>query len=57
VGKPEGKRLFGTPKRRLEDSIRIYLKIEWEIMDRIHFVQDGGQWWADVNVVMNLRVS
>lgn len=57
MGKPEGKRLFGTPKRRLEDSIRIYLKIEWEIMDRIHFVQDGGQWWADVNVVMNLRVS
>jgi hypothetical protein len=25
-GKPEGRRLFGTPKRRLEDSIRFYLK-------------------------------
>jgi hypothetical protein len=26
-------------------------------MEWIHLAQDRGQWWAVVNVVMNLRVA
>jgi hypothetical protein len=26
VGKPEGKRIFGRPRRRWEDNIRMYLR-------------------------------
>ena len=56
VEKPEGKRLRGTPKRRLEDNIRFYLKKECKVMGRINLKQDRGQWRAVVNAVMNLRV-
>jgi hypothetical protein len=53
VGKPEGKRPLGRPRRRLVDNIKIYLKeIGWDGMDWI----DLAQWRAVVNTVMNLRV-
>jgi len=34
VGKPEGKRLLGRPRRRWEDNIKIDLEgVECEVMD------------------------
>jgi hypothetical protein len=57
VGKPEGKRPLGRPKRRWEDNIKINLReIGWGGMDWIDVVQDRDQWRALVNMVMNLRV-
>jgi len=45
VGKPEGKRTFGRPKRRWEHNIRICLsrEIGWEVVDWIHLAQDTDQ--------------
>jgi hypothetical protein len=54
VRKPEGKIPLGRPRRRWEVGVRMDLKeigVEW-----IHLVQDSVQWWALVNMVMNLRV-
>jgi hypothetical protein len=31
-------------------------KIGWEGVDWIHLAQDMDQWWAIVNMIMNLRV-
>jgi len=31
-------------------------EIGWEVVNWIHLGQDRGQWWAAVNMVMNLRV-
>jgi hypothetical protein len=43
-GKTQGKRPFGRPGRRWENSIRIDLReIEWEGVDRIHLAQDMDQ--------------
>jgi hypothetical protein len=57
VGKPEGKRPLGRPRRRWEDNIRMDLgDIEWGGMDWIDLAQDRDQWRALVNTVMNLRV-
>jgi hypothetical protein len=57
MGKPEGKGILGTPRRRWVDSIKMDLRaIEWECMDWIDLDQDGDQWRALVNTVMNLRV-
>jgi hypothetical protein len=41
VGKPEGNRPLGRPRRRCEDNIRLDLqKIRWENVDWVHLVQD-----------------
>jgi hypothetical protein len=57
VGKPEGKRPLGRPRRRRVDNIKIDLKeIEWDGRDWIELAQDRDQWRALVNAVMNLRV-
>jgi hypothetical protein len=57
VGKPEGKRPLGRPRRRWADNIEIDLReIEWDDMDWIDLAQDRDQWRALVNTVMNLRV-
>ena len=57
VGKPEGKRPLGTPRRRLEDNIKMDLQeVGREGMDWIDLAQDRGRWWAVVNVVINLQV-
>jgi hypothetical protein len=57
VGKPEGKRPLGRPRRRWVDNIEIDLReIGWDGMDWIELAQDRGQWRALVNTVMNLRV-
>jgi hypothetical protein len=57
VGKPEGMRQLGRPRRRWEDNIKMDLReIGWGGMDWIDLAQDRDQWRALVNTVMNLRV-
>jgi hypothetical protein len=57
VGKPEGKKPLGRPRRRREYSIKMDLReIGWGGMDWIYLVQDRDQWRALLNMVMNLRV-
>jgi hypothetical protein len=57
VGKPEGKRPLGRPRRRWEDGIRMDLEeIGWGRVEWIHLAQDRDRWLALVNAVMNLRV-
>jgi hypothetical protein len=57
VGKPEGKRSLGRPRRRWEDSIEMDLReIGIGGTNWIHLAQDRVQWRACVNTVMNLRV-
>jgi hypothetical protein len=54
VGKPEGKRPVGRPRRRWADNIK--MEIGWDGVDWIELVQDRDQWRALVNTVLNLRV-
>jgi hypothetical protein len=57
VGKPEGKRPLGRPRRRWEDGIRMDLEeIGWGSVEWIQLAWDRGRWWALVNMVTNLRV-
>jgi hypothetical protein len=57
VGKPEGKRPMGRPRRRWVDNIKMDLgEIGWDGRDWIELAQDRDQWRALVNTVMNLRV-
>jgi hypothetical protein len=57
VGKPEGKRPLGRPRRRWEDGIRMDLgEIGLGGVDWIRLAQDRDWWRAVVNAVMNLRV-
>jgi hypothetical protein len=57
IGKPEGKRPLGRPRRRWKDGIRMDLReIGWGSVDWIQLAQDKDRWGALVNTVMNLRV-
>jgi hypothetical protein len=57
VGKPEGRRPLGRPRRRWEDNIKMDLReVGWGDMDWINLAQDRDRWRALVNAVMNLRV-
>jgi hypothetical protein len=57
VGKPEGKRPPGRPRRRWVGNIKIDLReIECDRRDWIDLAQDREQWRAFVDKVMNLRV-
>ena len=57
VGKPEGKRPLGRPRRRWEDTIKMDLQeVGCGNMDWIELAQDRDNWRALVNGVMNLRV-
>jgi hypothetical protein len=57
VGKPEGRRPLGRPRRRWEDNIKMDLReVGWRGMDWINLAQDRDRWRALVNEVMNLRV-
>jgi hypothetical protein len=57
VGKPEGRRQLGRPRRRWEDNIKMDLReVGWGGMDWINLAQDRDRWRAVVNAVMNLRV-
>jgi hypothetical protein len=57
VGKPEGKRPLGRPRRRWEDGIRMDLReIGFGGVDWIRLSQDRDRWRAVMSAVMNLRV-
>jgi hypothetical protein len=57
VGKPEGRRPIGEPRRRWEDRIRMDLReIGLGCVDWIRLAQDRDRWRAVVSAVMNLRV-
>jgi hypothetical protein len=57
VGKPEGKRPLGRPRRWWVDNIKMDLReIGWDGEDWIELAQDRDQWRAIVNTVMNLPV-
>ena len=57
VGKPEGKRPVGRPKRRWKDSIKMDLQeVGCGCMDWIELVQDRDSWRTLVSSVMNIRV-
>ena len=58
VGKPEGKRPLGIPRRRWEDNIKIDLQeMIWRGMDWIDLAQVGDNWRPVVNAVMNNAVA
>jgi hypothetical protein len=57
VGRPEGRRPLGRPRRRWEYNIKMDLReIGYGDVDWIHWAQDRDRWRALVNMVMNLRV-
>ena len=56
VGKPEGKRPLGRPRRRWEDNIKMYLKEVRGGGDWMELAQNRNRWRALVNTVMNFRV-
>jgi len=54
VGKREGKRPLGSPRRRREDNIKMDLQeLRCGCMDWIDLVQDRDRWQAIVTAVMN----
>ena len=57
VGKPEGKRPLGRPRRKWEDNIRMdFQEVGCGYMDWIRLAQDRESWRTVVSVIMNLRV-
>jgi len=57
VGKPEGKRPLGRPRRTWEDNIKMDLQeVGCEDMDLIDMAQDRERWRALMNAVMNFWV-
>jgi len=57
VGKPEGKRPLGRPRRRWVDNIRMDLQdVGYGYMDWIGLAQERDSWRTLVSAVMNLRV-
>jgi hypothetical protein len=56
VGKLEGKRPLGRPRRRWEDNIKLNLREIWiDGSNWIQLAQDRVRWRAFVNTVINLR--
>ena len=57
VGKPEGRRPLGRPRRRWEDNIRMDIReVGCGCVDWMELAQDRDRWRALVTAVMNLRV-
>jgi hypothetical protein len=56
VGKPEGKRPLGRPRRRWVDNIRMELgEVGWGDVDWIGLAKGRNRWRDLVNSVLNLR--
>jgi hypothetical protein len=56
VGKQEGKRPLGRPRRRWVDNIRMNLgEVGYGDVDSIGLAQVKNRWRALMNAVMNLR--
>ncbi|KAJ4444572.1 hypothetical protein ANN_06367 [Periplaneta americana] len=57
VGRPEGKRPLGRPRRRWENNIKMDLREEgYDDRDWINLAEDRDRWRAYVRAAMNLRV-
>jgi hypothetical protein len=57
VGKPEGKRPLGKPRRKWVDNIKMHLReIGFDGANWFRLAQDRAQRWTFVNTVINLRV-
>ena len=57
VGKPEGKRKLGRPRRRWEDNIKMYLQeVGGDCGDWMELAQDRERCRPLVSTVMNFRV-
>ena len=58
VGKPEGKKPVGRPRRRWENNIKIGLEeVGVGCGDWMELAQDRDSWQALVSTVMNFGVS
>jgi hypothetical protein len=56
MGKPEGTRPLGRPRRRWENGITMDLReIGWGSVDWVELAQDRDRWRTVVNTVMNLQ--
>jgi hypothetical protein len=50
VGKPEGRRPLGKPRRKWEDNMRMDIQeVGWGAVDWIDMAQDRDRWRALVN--------
>jgi transcription termination factor 2 len=57
VGKPDGKRPLGRPRRRWRDNIKMdLLEIGLNVVDWIGLAQNRYSWRALVNSAMNVQV-
>ena len=56
MGKPEGKRPLGRPRRRWEDNIQMDLEVGRGYGDWMELAQDRDRWRALVSTVMNFGV-
>jgi hypothetical protein len=57
VGKPEGKRPLGRPRRSWEDNIKMDLReVGRGCGDWMELTEDTDRWRALVSAVMNFRV-
>jgi len=57
VGKPEGRRPLGRPRRRWVDNIMMaFQEVECGYMDWIGLSQSRDRWQTLVSAVMNFRV-
>ena len=57
VGKPEGKRPLGKPRRRWDDNIKMDLQeVGCGVIDWIELAEDRDRWRALVSTVMNFGV-
>ena len=57
MGKPEGKRPLGRPRRRWKENIAVdFQEVRCGGTDWIEVAQDRERWRAFVNTVMNLQV-
>ena len=56
MGKHEGKRPLGRPRRRWEDNVKMDLQEVGGAGDWMELAQDRDRWWALVGTVRNFRV-